>query len=1300
MRFQKTSPIKGILLINFAVIAIVFFLFSGLSHASFSGKQTVFASFLKLPLAFEKNDGQTDATFNYFSRANEYTLFFAAEEIAIALKTPLPPVLKIHNSLSSNAAQDDFSLLTMKFLGTNKSSQTAGVEILPGKSHYLLGNDIQKWHLDKAHYAKIQYKNLYPKIDAVFSGNQQLLKYDLYVAAGADPDKIRLAIHGQEEMYLDKSGDLFFKSAQRNLAVMKKPRLYQIIHNIKQEVKGNYKIYDEQQVGFTLTHYDKTKPLLIEQDISLAQSGGGNDIAKATAVDKEGNIYVTGESTWASLQTSELKSLTRATVKTTKNAFVAKLNSAGNALLYSTYFGGSDGSGAGNSIAIDYSGHAYITGQTTAVDFPTTPGALQIIHSGEKSAFITKLNPEGNKLVYSTYLGGEGSDKGNSIAVDSFNHAYIAGQTTSLTFPTTPGAYQTALMGHQNAFISILNNTGSELIYSTYLGGEGRDLAKGIAINASGNVYVTGQTSSRDFPVTIETLQKNLEGRTNAFISQIHTQGNGLIYSSYLGGEGNDKGNGIAIDSVDNVYITGQTSSTNFPVTAEAFQKTLQGATNAFISKLDTKNNTLIYSTYLGGESHDAGNEIIVDALNQVYVIGQAASTNFPVTTTALQIALRGIKNAFISKFNDTGSILIYSSYFDRNNYDLGNTITIDSNQTVPVTDKASYLTNNGVLALAEPEANTGYADTMTNNDLLMFLLTVTTSKIDVSCFGGANGSATVTNVTGGPAPYTYSWAPSGGIGVTATGLAAGPYTVTVTASNTDTGIGNVTINQPAAALNNTSFQSNVSCNGGSNGLVGITVSGGTPPYTYAWTPNGGTTSTISGLTAGPQTVTIRDANTCLKMQSFTITQPPALNIAPSQINVSCNGGNTGSATVNVTGGTGAYTYAWTPSVSTGPTATGLTAGNYSVTVTDTNGCPIVQNFTIMQPPALNATSSQTNVTCFGGSNGTATVNATGGITPYTYAWTPSGGSAATATGLSAGNYVVTISDANLCPITRNFTLMQPAAIAVTTTSQTNVSCNGGNNGSATVSATGGSGGYTYAWAPIGGTAPTATGLSAGIYTVTVTDSSGCSGTQTVTITQPTAINPSISPSSPSINLGDSVVLTGTQGGGTPPYSYLWSTGATTNSISVSPTSTTVYNLAVTDNNSCMNTVFNTVTVVNNSGGTADVIVEPYKKQPPRISLKRMQLVTAALTGSANFNISQVDRRSLFLEDAPVQISPNGQPRCTLEPLNGRVSLLCWFKVLKNSRLSKVVGCPTTVALTGAVGSGTFSATAVICAVA
>ena len=357
-------------------------------------------------------------------------------------------------------------------------------------------------------------------------------------------------------------------------------------------------------------------------------------------------------------------------------------------LAYSTYLGGSGGDG-GAGIAVDAAGNAYVTGGTSSANFPTTPGAFQTaLSSSGGNAFVTKLNATGTALVYSTYLGGSGTDQGNGIAVDSAGNAYVTGSTHSTDFPITPGAFQTALRGAPNAFVTKVNGTGTALVYSTYLGGSNYDVGRGIAVGAAGNAYVTGETASTNFPTTSGAFQTALGAvnAQNAFVSKLNATGTALVYSTYLGGSGlGDGGRGIAVDSAGNAYVMGETASTNFPTTSGAFQTALGGVDveNAFVTKLNTTGTALAYSTYLGGSIFDLGLSIAVDVAGNAYVTGWTDSANFPTTLGAFQTACAscggGLQNAFVSKLNATGTALVYSTYLGGSVQDLGLSIAVDS---------------------------------------------------------------------------------------------------------------------------------------------------------------------------------------------------------------------------------------------------------------------------------------------------------------------------------------------------------------------------------------------------------------------------------------------------------------------------------------------------------------------------------------------------------------------------------------------------------------------------------------------
>ncbi len=468
-----------------------------------------------------------------------------------------------------------------------------------------------------------------------------------------------------------------------------------------------------------------------------------------------------------------------------------------------------------------------------------------------------------------------------------------------------------------------------------------------------------------------------------------------------------------------------------------------------------------------------------------------------------------------------------------------------------------------------------------------------TTPQIDVLCKGAATGSATI-NITGGQAPYTYTWTGTVSATGTASNLTAGTYTATVT-DGTGCQVTKIfTITEPATAITSSVVsQTAVSCFGNATATATVTASGGTGTLSYSWNSAPVQTGpTATNLAAGSYTVTITDANNCTKTQSVVITGPSSgLTASASKVNVTCFGAANGTATAIPAGGTGSYTYSWnTIPVQNTQMATGLAPGTYTVTVRDANLCTATASVTITGPAAaITLISTQTNVLCFGNNTGSASVAPAGGTLPYTYTWTGSASTSATASGLIAGTYVVTVKDANLCQTTQSFTITQPAAaLASTIASQTNVNCFGQTTGSATVTASGGTAPYTYAWSPSGGSNATATNLAAGSYTLTITDANLCTKTQSVTITQPLGqLTVSTSSNSPQCS-GSAVNVTAIPAGGTLPYTFSWAGPGAFNAITqnlafnpVTNANAGTYTLILTDFKGCTATA-NTTIVVNN----------------------------------------------------------------------------------------------------------------------
>jgi beta-propeller repeat-containing protein len=680
------------------------------------------AAYGKLPLSFEANAGQTDPAVRFLSRGSGYSLFLTDSEAVLVLKkkdTPAAPAQAAQAKLTAKAAapsqKSTPAVLRMKLVGAKPPANVTGQGELAGKVNYFIGKDPAKWRTDAPTYSKVRYERVYSGIDLVYYGNQRQLEYDFVVAPGADPARIRLGFDGARKMRVDAHGDLLVETTGGAVR-WQKPVVYQETSGARKQIEGKYLLRRGHQVGFEVASYDATKPLIIDPTLvySTYLGGSGDDTGFGIAVDSSGNAYVTGQTGSTDFPTTA-GTFQPALAGGGTDAFVTKLNAAGNGLVYSTYLGGS-GPDEAIGIAVDSSGNAYVTGMTFSTDFPTTAGAFQTANAGISDVFVTKLNAAGNGLVYSTYLGGSNLDSifdgGSGIAIDSSGNAYVTGYTFSTNFPTTAGAFQTAFGGGAwDAFVTKLNAAGTGLVYSTYLGGNGTDTGSGVAVDSSGNAYVTGGTSSTDFPTTAGAFQTAKPGITNAFVTKLNASGSGLLYSTYLGGSGFEFGYEIGIDSSGNGYVTGFTTSANFPTTAGAFQTVFaDGGGDAFITELNASGSGLLYSTYLGGNGLDFAKGIALDSSGNAHVTGFTSSTNFPTTVGAFQTVFAGGSDAFVTKLDATGTGLLYSTYLGGSGFDEGNGIAVDSSGSAYVAGDTNS-TNFPTTAGAFQTANAGSSD-------------------------------------------------------------------------------------------------------------------------------------------------------------------------------------------------------------------------------------------------------------------------------------------------------------------------------------------------------------------------------------------------------------------------------------------------------------------------------------------------------------------------------------------------------------------------------------------------------------
>ncbi len=681
-----------------------------------------------LPLSFEANLGQTHPNVNFISRGRGYSLFLTGDEAVLTLKSQSPASpspLDRKNPLAAaktaspksdihpNRAE---SVLRMKLVGANARAKVAGTEELPGKANYFIGNDPSKWRTNVPTFAKVRYENIYPGVNLVYYGTREgELEYDFVVAPGADPNSITLGINAgaHAPLRIDPNGNLVVGLPSGNLE-LHKPVVYQPARSSqspaeqRQAVPAHYTLDAQNYVRFECGPYDHSRELVIDPVLIYATylGGTGGDIGYAITVNSTtDDAYIAGVTNSTNFPLSKTPGVLpyQNTNKGDGDAFVSQLDSAGSKVVYSTYIGGS-GSDTATAITL-FNSNAYITGYTTSADFPvmappgsgtTTP--FQQLYSGNTDAFVLELNNLGSVLVYSTYLGGSGADFGQGIVVDSSGNAYVAGTTQSSNFPVL-NAYQPNSNGGQDAFVSELNFTGENLLYSTYLGGSRAETGQAIALDKNNNIYLTGYTNSPDFPI-FSPLQAALGGGVDTFVTELKADGTPPEFSTYLGGSADDRAYGIALDGSQNIYITGATTSTDFPTTAHCIQTSLQGASNAFFSKLAPAGASLLYSTFLGGSGTDQANAIAVTPGGAAFITGFTNSSDFP-TSHPIQ-AILGLSNnglcgtapcqdAFVAQIDLSQTIpLVYSTYLGGDKEDFGQGIAVDTTGNPFITGSTS----------------------------------------------------------------------------------------------------------------------------------------------------------------------------------------------------------------------------------------------------------------------------------------------------------------------------------------------------------------------------------------------------------------------------------------------------------------------------------------------------------------------------------------------------------------------------------------------------------------------------------
>lgn len=628
----------------------------------------------RLPLAFEENLGQADPRVRFLTHGKGYTLFLTPGEAVVALR--------------SSGKSETSRVLRLGWTGGSTTPRISGAERLAGGRHYLVGKDPARWRTQIPAFARVLYEEVWPGIGLAFYGNPRELEFDLTVAPGADPEQIRISFDGADDLRIDAAGDLVIRSGEEEVR-LRQPISWQQAGGVRHGVESQWRLLPPaagvRQAGVRLSSYDRARPLVVDPVLVYSTYLGGHDsdLAQGIAADAAGNTYVTG-------YTSSSNFPLAAPLQTDLplfDAFVTKLDPDGG-FVYSTYLGGTE-SDVGQAIAADEAGNAYVTGYTNSDDFPSVNALPPQYRRGAPDAFVTKINPDGSALLYSTQLGGSEFEFVTGIDVDPQGHAYVAGNTGSADFPTVNAFQSTS--SSDTAFVTKLSVDGSSLAYSTYLGGSLGAWADDIEVDDAGHAYVAGTTRSPDFP-TVNAFQPTPGGGTqsdlDAFVTKLHPSGSSLVYSSFLGGSETEFTADIGVDATGGAWIAGYTDSDDFPL-RRPLQSTIRGFTDAYVTRI-APSGALVFSTFLGGTYLDGALEVAADRAGNAYVTGFTGSLDFPLKEPVDDDCHPigpwcSSYEAFVLQLTPAGT-LAFSSFLGGSNEEFGWDIATDSRGGVYVT--------------------------------------------------------------------------------------------------------------------------------------------------------------------------------------------------------------------------------------------------------------------------------------------------------------------------------------------------------------------------------------------------------------------------------------------------------------------------------------------------------------------------------------------------------------------------------------------------------------------------------------
>jgi gliding motility-associated-like protein len=1259
---------------------------------------------------FVENKGQWPDKVNFRAATTHGNLYLEKNSITYQL-WDYSELINAHANVSSssyNTEKLSFKqhVFSVNFLNANQNFKIQKNDLFNDYYNFYLGNNPKHWAGNVKAYAEVQYAGLYNKIDFHFYSKEKKLKYDFVIHPGGNPSDINLLYKNADTVFI-KNGKLHIKTIVTEI-VEQEPYAYQIIKGKEVKIKCGYKL-EKNILSFNLPDgYDKNYDLIIDPVLIFSSFSGSNanNFGMTATYDNSGNFYAGGIAYDNGYPvTSGAFSGTFSGTPSSGNTdvVITKYNPQGTGLIYSTYIGGT-GTETVHSLVVNSSDELYLFGTTGSLNFPVTANAYDTSFNGGVAInfipngtlfnngtdlYVAKFNSAGSALLGSTYIGGSANDGINhkeiiannandydslmanygdnfrgEIMIDKNGDCYIASCTRSADFPVVNG-FQNTYAGKQDGVVFKFNSNLSALLWSTYIGGTDKDAAYSVKIDSAGNAYVAGGTISTDFPTTSSVISQTYQGgKTDGFVIKINPTGNSLLKSTYIGTSAYDQCYFLEIDRNEFIYILGQSTGA-YPIINANYSNPNSGQ---FVSKLQNDLSAYIYSTRIGNGNGLAGLSpaaFLVDKCENIYVSGWGgniitgpALNNMPVTSDAIYPNPPNGFDFYLMVLERDVKSLLYGSYFGGNissEHVDGGTSRFDKNGIVyqsvcagcqnnddfPSTPGAWSATNNsmgcnnGVFKFdfqISPKADfsvnniqgcapltvqftnnstkfTTFKWDFGNGDTTSFVLNPTRTYTDTGTYYAyltitdticgvtdtalkiitiypaitANAGPDKIICTGtsgiiGTTPqsgFTYTWTPTAGLNnpnsatPTVTVNNQTQYILNITQQSTGCNASDtvlVSVDSVSAAINSIQKTGCNICTGEAE----VAASTGIPPFTFLWNDSSAqTTPTATGLCGAAYTVTVTDSIGCKKTLSVSIPDSTDLLISNGTItSINCFGECNGSANVNATGGNTPYSFIWNdPLQQTGNTVTGLCAGTYMVKLTDNSNCKDSVFVAITQPSELLINSaSSANISCNGDCNANAGISVSGGTSPYSFAWS-NGATSATLSGLCAGNYSVTISDINNCIEDTLFNIIEPTALSVNTTSE-QLLCFDNCDGKATVFAGGGNQPYVFLWSN-GSSSDSLFGLCPGQYIVTITDSNNCKLTDTVIIYTP-PFNPAgifITIGNDSILKGQSTTITINPSNGNIIWSPTTGITGTGSVINASPQITTTYTVSISDPN-------------------------------------------------------------------------------------------------------------------------------------